>query len=96
MQVRRAATIALGILVVAIGFFVVVPAWKYVEFWEWCSRNRIPCALFPLTYDLLGTTFSTENYSTAQALLISGLAAVVLGLAMITLTINKIHQAMSR
>ena len=91
MQVRRVATIALGVLLVAIGFSVVVPAWKYVEFWEWCSRNRIPCAMFPLTYDLLGTTISTENYSTVQALLNLGLGAVVLGLAVIALTINKIH-----
>lgn len=96
MQVARLAVIGLGILLVAIEFSVAVPAWKHIEFWGWCYRNRIPCPLFPLTYDLVVLRFSTANYSTAEVLLKLGLGTVVLGLALITLTINKIHQAMSR
>jgi len=91
MEVKRFAGIALGILLVAIGLSIAVPAWKRIEFWAWCYRNRIPCPLFLLTYSLLGVAFSTANYSTAQALLNLGLDIAVLGLALITLAISKIQ-----
>lgn len=96
MEVKRPATIALGILLVAIGFSVVVPAWRHVEFWVWCYRNAVPCPLFPLTYELVVLRFSTANYSTAETLLKLGLGTVVLGLALITLSTKKIYQTMSR
>lgn len=84
-----AATIAVGLFLVTIGFSVFVPAWEHLRFWTWCYSNRMPCALFPLDYRILGLNFSTANSLAAQALLNLGLGVAVLGFALIFLTFNK-------
>jgi hypothetical protein len=96
MEIKRfAPTIGLGILLLATGFFVVARAWESLRFWIWRYSNRVPCPLFPLEYQLLGTTLSTTNYSTTQVIFNLGSDITALGFALIILTINKIQQANS-